>query len=99
MSPSLFGEPDETDTDRKRTALLPSVRGREWPRETRSGLVKRQARKHFEGVYYLEWPEKGRRVRLSVGKDAQEAAARRQRKQAELNAVESWRSCDAREWE
>jgi integrase/recombinase XerD len=30
-----------------------------------------------------------KRVRLSVGKDAQEAAARRQRKQAELNAVES----------
>ncbi|HKU25358.1 MAG TPA: tyrosine-type recombinase/integrase [Candidatus Sulfotelmatobacter sp.] len=33
--------------------------------------------------------EKGKRVRLSVGKDAQEAAARRQRKQAELNAVQS----------
>jgi hypothetical protein len=36
-----------------------------------------------------EWREKNKRVRLSVGKDAQEAAARRQRKQAELNAVES----------
>jgi len=43
--------------------------------------------KHLEGAYYLEWRENGRRVRLSVGKDAQDAAARRQRKEAELNAV------------
>jgi hypothetical protein len=40
-----------------------------------------------EGAYYLEWREKGRRVRLSVGKDAQDAAARGQRKEAELNAL------------
>jgi integrase/recombinase XerD len=42
---------------------------------------------HSEGAYYLEWREHGRRVRLSVGKDAQDAAARRQRKEAELNAL------------
>jgi integrase/recombinase XerD len=52
-------------------------------------LVNGRPEKHPEGAYYLEWREKGKRVRLSVGKDAQEAAARRQRKQVELNAVES----------
>jgi integrase/recombinase XerD len=50
-------------------------------------LVNGKPEKHPEGAYYLEWREKGRRVRLSVGKDAQEAAARRQRKEAELNAL------------
>jgi integrase/recombinase XerD len=43
--------------------------------------------RHPEGAYYLEWREKGKRVRLSVGKDAQDAAARRDRKEAELNAL------------
>ena len=50
-------------------------------------LVNGKEERHSEGAHYLEWHEKGRRVRLSVGKDAQDAAARRQRKQAELNAV------------
>jgi integrase/recombinase XerD len=50
-------------------------------------LINGQPQKHTEGAYYLEWREKGRRVRLSVGKDAQEAATRRQRKEAELNAL------------
>ncbi len=50
-------------------------------------LVEGRPERHSEGAYYLEWREKGRRVRLSVGKDAQEASARRQRKEAELNAV------------
>ena len=49
--------------------------------------VNGQQEKHPEGAYYLEWRENGRRVRLSVGKDAQDAAARQQRKQAELNAI------------
>jgi hypothetical protein len=43
--------------------------------------------RHPEGAYYLEWREKGRRVRLSVGKDAEDAAVRRQRKEAELHAL------------
>ena len=43
--------------------------------------------RHSEGAYYLEWREKGRRVRLSVGKDPQDASARRLRKEAELNAL------------
>jgi integrase/recombinase XerD len=42
---------------------------------------------HKEGAYYLEWREGAKRVRLSVGKDPADASARRQRKEAELNAV------------
>jgi len=50
-------------------------------------IVNGQQERHPEGAYYLEWRENGRRVRLSVGKDAADAAARRQRKEAELNAL------------
>src|SRR5579864_6850657 len=50
-------------------------------------LVNGQPERHSEGAYYLEWREKGRRIRLSVGKDPQDAAARRLRKEAELNAL------------
>jgi integrase len=49
--------------------------------------VNGKAERHPEGAYYLEWRDRGRRVRLSVGKDPQDAAARRQRKEAELNAL------------
>jgi integrase/recombinase XerD len=50
-------------------------------------IVNGQQERHSEGAYYLEWRENGRRVRLSVGKDAADASARRQRKEAELNAT------------
>ena len=50
-------------------------------------IVNGQPERHPEGAYYLEWRDKGIRVRLSVGQDAQDAAAQRQRKEAELNAV------------
>jgi len=50
-------------------------------------LVNGQPERHPEGAYYLEWREKGRRIRLSVGNDAQDAASRRDRKEAELNAL------------
>jgi len=50
-------------------------------------LVNGRPEKHPEGAYYLEWREKGARVRLSVGKDAQDVAARRQRKEAELHVL------------
>lgn len=50
-------------------------------------LVNGNEEKHPEGAYYLEWREGSKRVRLSVGKDAADANARRQRKEAELNAV------------
>ncbi len=52
-------------------------------------VVSGQQERHPEGAYYLEWREDGRRIRLSVGKDPQDAAARRQRKEAELNALNS----------
>lgn len=49
-------------------------------------IVDDREQKHPEGAYYLEWREGTKRVRLSVGNDAAEANARRQRKEAELNA-------------
>src|SRR5438270_5996304 len=50
-------------------------------------IVKGKEERHPEGAYYLEWRESNKRVRLSVGKDAVDASARRLRKEAELNAV------------
>jgi integrase/recombinase XerD len=50
-------------------------------------LVNGKQELHSEGAYYLEWRDGAKRVRLSVGKDAADASARRQRKEAELNAV------------
>ena len=50
-------------------------------------IVNGEQERHPEGAYYLEWRENGRRVRLSVGKDAADASARRLRKEAELNAI------------
>ena len=50
-------------------------------------LVNGKPERHTEGAYYLEWSEGSKRVRLSVGKDAGDADARRRRKVAELNAV------------
>lgn len=50
-------------------------------------LVSGEPERHSEGAYYLEWHEGAKRVRLSVGKDAADASARRQRKEAELNAM------------
>lgn len=41
--------------------------------------------KHPEGAYYIEWRDAGKRVRLSVGKDAADASAMRLRKETELN--------------
>jgi integrase/recombinase XerD len=49
-------------------------------------VIDNRQERHPEGAYYLEWRENGRRVRLSVGKDAQDAAAQRYKKEAELNA-------------
>ncbi len=50
-------------------------------------IVNGHEERHSEGAYYLEWRAGAKRVRLSVGKDAQDAATRRQRKEAELNAI------------
>ena len=49
-------------------------------------LVNGKEERHPEGAYYLEWREGTKRVRVSVGKDAQDATAQRLRKEAELNA-------------
>ena len=50
-------------------------------------IVNGKQETHQEGAYYLEWREGAKRVRISVGKDPADASARRQRKEAELNAV------------
>jgi integrase/recombinase XerD len=50
-------------------------------------VVNGQEERHPEGAYYLEWWEGAKRIRLSVGKDAADASARRLQKEAELNAV------------
>ena len=42
--------------------------------------------RHPEGAYYISWYEGKRLIRLSVGKDAATATARRLQKEAELNA-------------
>jgi integrase len=65
-------------------AVLLSANGRVKPDVV---LVNGHEGRHPEGAYYLEWREGSKRVRLSVGKDAQDAAARRLRKEAELNAI------------
>jgi integrase/recombinase XerD len=48
-------------------------------------LVNGKQQKHPEGAYYIEWRDAGKRIRLSVGKDAADAAAMRLRKETELN--------------
>lgn len=50
-------------------------------------LVDGKEERHSEGSYYLEWHEGLKRKRRSVGRNASDAAARRLRKEAELNAV------------
>src|SRR5450755_3704976 len=65
-------------------AVVLSANGRVKPDTV---MVNGKEEKHPEGAYYLEWREGSKRVRLSVGKDAQDASARRLRKEAEINAV------------
>ena len=50
-------------------------------------VVDGKEEKHTEGAYYLEWRDAGKSIRLSVGKDAQQANTRKLRKEAELTAV------------
>jgi len=50
-------------------------------------MVNGTLEKHPEGAYYIEWRDNGKRIRLSVGKDAAEARNARMRKEAELNAT------------
>lgn len=48
-------------------------------------LVDGKEERHPEGAYYIEWRNAGKRIRLSVGKDAADATAMRLRKETELN--------------
>ena len=50
-------------------------------------LINGKEERHPEGAYYIDWHDGPKRIRLSVGKDAADANARRLRKEAELNAV------------
>ena len=50
-------------------------------------LVRHREERHPEGAYYISWYEGKRLIRLSVGKDAATATARRLQKAAELNAL------------
>jgi integrase len=50
-------------------------------------IVNGQEEVHPEGAYYLEWRDGSKRHRLSVGKHAADASARRLAKEAELNAI------------
>jgi integrase len=43
--------------------------------------------RHPEGNYFIDWTEKGKRHRVSVGKSASQAVARQLRKEAELKAI------------
>jgi integrase/recombinase XerD len=48
-------------------------------------LVNGKPERHTEGAYYIEWHGDGKRIRLSVGKNAADASAMRLRKETELN--------------
>jgi len=50
-------------------------------------LIDGREERHPERAYYIEWYEGSRRRRLSVGKNAADAHARRLAKEAELNAA------------
>lgn len=76
-------------TKRVRTAAglryCPAVRSANGRVKPDVVMVNGKAEAHPEGAYYLEWRDKGKRIRLSVGKDAQSAAAMRLSKETELN--------------
>src|SRR5438445_5573225 len=50
-------------------------------------LIDGKEERHTEGAYYLSWYVGRKLIRLSVGKDAADAGARRLQKEAELNAA------------
>jgi integrase/recombinase XerD len=74
----------ETPRGTRYCAVVLSANGRVKPDVV---IVNGKEERHPEGAYYLEWRHGTKRVRLSVGKDAADANARRLRKEAELNAV------------
>jgi integrase/recombinase XerD len=75
-----------TDAGIRYCPVVLSANGRITPNTV---LVNGIPERHREGSYYLEWYEGTKRRRVSVGKDAADATARRLRKEAELNAKNS----------
>ena len=63
-------------------AVVLSANGRVKPDAV---LVNGKPERHSEGAYYIEWHDNGKRIRLSVGKDAADASSMRLRKETELN--------------
>jgi integrase/recombinase XerD len=63
-------------------AVVLSANGRVKPDAV---LVNGKPERHPEGAYYIEWHDNGKRIRLSVGKDAADASTMRLRKETELN--------------
>src|SRR6185437_6538220 len=79
-------QPHQANQHTSRDEELPGGALCQWPGQTGYGVVNGAEERHTEGAYYLEWREGTKRVRVSLGKDAQDATARRLRKEAELNA-------------
>src|SRR5260370_2395757 len=67
-------------------AVVLSANGRVKPDAV---LVNGKPERHPEGAYYIEWHDNGRRIRLSVGKDAADASSMRLRKETELNNADA----------
>ena len=70
-----------------RNAVLPVVLASNGRIRLDPVLINGKPERHPESAYYLEMREKGNRIRLSVGKDTPDAAARCKLKGAELRAV------------
>jgi integrase/recombinase XerD len=71
-----------TSTGLRYCPVVVSANGRVKPDAV---LVNGKSERHTEGAYYIEWHGDGKRIRLSVGKDAADASAMRLRKETELN--------------
>ena len=67
-------------------AVVLSANGRVKPDAV---LVNGKPERHPEGAYYIEWHDNGKRIRLSVGKDAADASSMRLRNGTELNNGET----------
>ena len=72
----------QTNTGLRYCPVVLSANGRVKPDAV---LVNGKPERHTEGAYYIEWHDNGKRIRLSVGKDAADASAMRLRKETELN--------------
>jgi len=69
-------------------AVVLSANGRVKPDAV---LVNGKPESHPEGAYYIEWHDNGKRIRLSVGKDAADASAMRRVLSAKLRDLSTSR--------